>query len=76
MENRVHREIAREKPRTAPRHTVSSPASAGGSDAEDTADSIHGKNDPLLNLLKSVYVDSRDPAAEVRFHFLRLRLIN
>lgn len=29
----------------------------------EAADSVSQKNDPLLNLLKSVYVESTDPAA-------------
>ncbi|KAI3364483.1 hypothetical protein L3Q82_010832, partial [Scortum barcoo] len=35
----------------------------------ETVDSLNQKNDPLLNLLKSVYVESNDPAAaEVSVH--------
>lgn len=35
--------------------------------AVETADLVNQKNDPLLTLLKSVYVESKDPAtAEVR----------
>lgn len=34
--------------------------------ALETARSVSQKNDPLLTLLKSVYVESKDPAAEVR----------
>lgn len=34
--------------------------------APETVGSVHQKNDPLLSLLKSVYVESTDPAAEVR----------
>lgn len=35
---------------------------------EAAMDPVHQKNDPLLSLLKSVYVESKDPpaAAEVR----------
>ncbi|KAM7394971.1 hypothetical protein PAMA_006623 [Pampus argenteus] len=61
LENRVHREISKEKPRAAPRHPAISGSSGGG--AADTAGSVHQKNDPLLKLLKSVYVESKDPAA-------------
>uniref|UniRef100_UPI0014459132 NADH dehydrogenase [ubiquinone] 1 alpha subcomplex assembly factor 4 isoform X3 n=1 Tax=Epinephelus lanceolatus TaxID=310571 RepID=UPI0014459132 len=60
LENRVHREISREKPRVAPRHETPLPPSADSSEV-DTA--VNQKNDPLLNLLKSVYVESTDPAA-------------
>lgn len=125
LENRVHREISREKPRPAPRHDVTAPpppAPAGSSAGEcpnasrwlayqsvstgvkpglgprllrtplwkppdsgrslwhccvpavDQAQAVHQKNDPLLDLLKSVYVESTDPApAEVRTgHWLML----
>ncbi|XP_075940718.1 NADH dehydrogenase [ubiquinone] 1 alpha subcomplex assembly factor 4 [Anarhichas minor] len=63
LENRVHREISKEKPRAAPRYEANLPPSAGSSEAVETADSISQKNDPLLTLLKSVYVESKDPAA-------------
>ncbi|KAM9338921.1 NADH dehydrogenase [ubiquinone] 1 alpha subcomplex assembly factor 4 [Symphorus nematophorus] len=63
LENRVHREISKEKPAAAPRHAVSSPPPAGSSEAAETVESLHQKNDPLLGLLKSVYVESTDPAA-------------
>ncbi|XP_054474721.1 NADH dehydrogenase [ubiquinone] 1 alpha subcomplex assembly factor 4 [Anoplopoma fimbria] len=63
LENRVHREISKEKPRAAPRHEVSLPPSAGSPEAVEAAESVNQKNDPLLTLLKSVYVESKDPAA-------------
>lgn len=63
LENRVHREISKEKPQAAPRHEVSPPPSTGSSELEKT-DILHQKNDSLLTLLKSVYVESKDPAAE------------
>jgi len=121
LENRVHREISKEKPRTAPRHEVRLPPSVGSSEGErpkppltlcslksppdihrvdshpasditlpvrlskedlgkastvdehavpcvsDLEKAVTQKNDPLLALLKSVYVESKDPAAaEVR----------
>ncbi|XP_044024736.1 NADH dehydrogenase [ubiquinone] 1 alpha subcomplex assembly factor 4 isoform X2 [Siniperca chuatsi] len=62
LENRVHREISKEKPLAAPRHAVILPPSAGSSEVE-TADSVNQKNDPLLKRLESVYVESKDPAA-------------
>ncbi|XP_070782344.1 NADH dehydrogenase [ubiquinone] 1 alpha subcomplex assembly factor 4 isoform X1 [Enoplosus armatus] len=62
LENRVHREISKEKPLAAPRHAVSVPPAAGRPEAE-TADPVNQKNDPLLAHLKSVYVESQDPAA-------------
>ncbi|XP_059212443.1 NADH dehydrogenase [ubiquinone] 1 alpha subcomplex assembly factor 4 [Centropristis striata] len=58
LENRVAREISKEKPRAAPRHESSGPASE-----VERAESVHQKNDPLLSHLKSVYVESKDPAA-------------
>ncbi|XP_029318456.1 NADH dehydrogenase [ubiquinone] 1 alpha subcomplex assembly factor 4 isoform X2 [Cottoperca gobio] len=61
LENRVHREISREKPVAAPRHATSLPLSAGSSEVE--AVSVNQKHDPLLSLLQSVYVESKDPAA-------------
>ncbi|XP_071393071.1 NADH dehydrogenase [ubiquinone] 1 alpha subcomplex assembly factor 4-like isoform X3 [Centroberyx affinis] len=65
LENRALREISKEKPTVAPRHTGSTPASVRSSEPEvaDSTDSIHQRNDPLLTLLKSVYVESKDPAA-------------
>ncbi|TKS75785.1 NADH dehydrogenase [ubiquinone] 1 alpha subcomplex assembly factor 4 [Collichthys lucidus] len=62
LENRVHRELSKEKPLAAPRHAVKSPALGGSSEAME-ADSVNKKNDPLLSLLRSVYVESTDPAA-------------
>uniref|UniRef100_H3CHV3 NADH dehydrogenase [ubiquinone] 1 alpha subcomplex assembly factor 4 n=1 Tax=Tetraodon nigroviridis TaxID=99883 RepID=H3CHV3_TETNG len=59
LENRVHREISREKPLSAPRHPVNTATPA----SMPNADPISGKNEPLLSLLQSVYVESTDPAA-------------
>ncbi|XP_070705591.1 NADH dehydrogenase [ubiquinone] 1 alpha subcomplex assembly factor 4 [Pempheris klunzingeri] len=59
LENRVHREISREKPQAAPRHGAPAPPLAGGSEV----DPVNQRNDPLLSLLRSVYVESTDPAA-------------
>ncbi|XP_041661756.1 NADH dehydrogenase [ubiquinone] 1 alpha subcomplex assembly factor 4 isoform X2 [Cheilinus undulatus] len=63
LENRVYREISKEKPQAAPRHTVTVPPSAGPSPGAEAEELVHKKNDPLLTLLKSVYVESTDPAA-------------
>ncbi|XP_020492352.1 NADH dehydrogenase [ubiquinone] 1 alpha subcomplex assembly factor 4 [Labrus bergylta] len=65
LENRVYREISKEKPQAAPRHAGSVPPPAGGSVAAETVteDLANKKNDPLVSLLRSVYVDSTDPAA-------------
>ncbi|KAM4633698.1 NADH dehydrogenase [ubiquinone] 1 alpha subcomplex assembly factor 4 isoform 2-T2 [Polymixia lowei] len=57
LENRVYREICKEKPEPAPRHPVHNPSCSPG----EKSDSIHQKNDPLVSLLRSVYVESRDP---------------
>ncbi|XP_074541431.1 NADH dehydrogenase [ubiquinone] 1 alpha subcomplex assembly factor 4 [Halichoeres trimaculatus] len=63
LENRVHRELSKEKPRLAPRHVGSALSAAGSSGDVETEGPANKKNDPLLNLLKSVYVESTDPAA-------------
>ncbi|XP_045917471.1 NADH dehydrogenase [ubiquinone] 1 alpha subcomplex assembly factor 4 isoform X2 [Micropterus dolomieu] len=63
LENRVHREISKEKPAVAPRHAGSVPPPAGSAEAAEIADSMNQKNAPLLALLRSVYVESKDPAA-------------
>ncbi|XP_075872522.1 NADH dehydrogenase [ubiquinone] 1 alpha subcomplex assembly factor 4 [Nelusetta ayraudi] len=67
LENRVHREIAKEKPRLAPRHAVTEPqqqppAAAATSGEAAVEEAVNRKDDPLLALLRSVYVDSTDPA--------------
>ncbi|KAM3861124.1 NADH dehydrogenase [ubiquinone] 1 alpha subcomplex assembly factor 4 [Diretmus argenteus] len=63
LENRAFREISKEKPSAAPRHPVNIPPPVRGSEAEaaEVSSSIHQKNDPLLTLLQSVYVESKDP---------------
>ncbi|KAM6991962.1 NADH dehydrogenase [ubiquinone] 1 alpha subcomplex assembly factor 4 [Tautogolabrus adspersus] len=65
LENRVYREISKEKPQAAPRHAGSVPPPAGGpvGESAETEDVANKKNDPLLTLLKTVYVESTDPAA-------------
>lgn len=102
LENRVHREISKEKPRVAPRHRVTAASSTGTPGGEcpltalcsgsqrrappsaseirkvplkvlsflltslllvPAADVVSEKNESLLNLLQSVYVESSDPAA-------------
>ncbi|XP_019947038.1 NADH dehydrogenase [ubiquinone] 1 alpha subcomplex assembly factor 4 [Paralichthys olivaceus] len=57
LENRVIREISKEKPRAAPRHEPRAPPPS------EVVDTVNQKNDPLLSLLRSVYVESTDPAA-------------
>lgn len=67
LENRVHREITRDKPRVAPRHphTTAPSAAAPSPDAEGAADSptpsVHDRNAPLLDHLRTLYVESTDP---------------
>ncbi|XP_036941399.1 NADH dehydrogenase [ubiquinone] 1 alpha subcomplex assembly factor 4 isoform X3 [Acanthopagrus latus] len=60
LENRVHREISKEKPRAAPRHEHPGLPSAGSS---EEVDPVNQKSDPLLANLQSVFVQSTDPAA-------------
>lgn len=60
LENRAHREIAKEKPLAAPRHLINNP----NAPSTEVSEGIHKRNDPLLSLLKSVYVESKDPTLE------------
>ncbi|XP_012709548.2 NADH dehydrogenase [ubiquinone] 1 alpha subcomplex assembly factor 4 [Fundulus heteroclitus] len=60
VENRALREISREKPRAAPRHETEAPPSAVSSEA---AESVKKKDESLLEHLRTVYVESTDPAA-------------
>ncbi|XP_061756399.1 NADH dehydrogenase [ubiquinone] 1 alpha subcomplex assembly factor 4 [Nerophis ophidion] len=53
LENRVQREISKEKPRPAPRHAVTQQT-----DHDGNVGTVHQKNNDLLSNLKSVYVDS------------------
>ncbi|KAF3844233.1 hypothetical protein F7725_013574 [Dissostichus mawsoni] len=59
----VFTEKSQGKPRAAPRHEADLSRSSGGSEAAETAESVSQKNAPLLGLLRSVYVESKDPAA-------------
>uniref|UniRef100_A0A3P9MCX2 NADH dehydrogenase [ubiquinone] 1 alpha subcomplex assembly factor 4 n=1 Tax=Oryzias latipes TaxID=8090 RepID=A0A3P9MCX2_ORYLA len=59
LENRVFRELSKEKPTAAPRHAVPGPPLPGS----DVSESVRQKNEPLHELLRSVYVESTDPAA-------------
>ncbi|CDQ67011.1 NADH dehydrogenase [ubiquinone] 1 alpha subcomplex assembly factor 4 [Oncorhynchus mykiss] len=60
LENRVHREIGKAKPEVAPRH-LTHIDSVQSTEVTEINDAIHKRNDPLLGLLKSVYVESKDP---------------
>lgn len=61
LENRVHREISRDKPRAAPWHTGGAPAATDAFEANIPVNSVHEKNASLLSHLKSLYVESTDP---------------
>lgn len=69
LENRVHREISRDKPLSAPRHptpsaavpsTPSVPSAAG----PEGPGGMTEKHAPLLEHLRSLYVESTDPAEQ------------
>ncbi|TRY67996.1 hypothetical protein DNTS_007245 [Danionella cerebrum] len=62
VENRVEREISKHKRRIAPRH----PTKVSGT-AEGTLEvvEINQKSDPLVSMLKNVYVESKDLRPQV-----------
>ncbi|CAN9507596.1 unnamed protein product [Ophioblennius macclurei] len=55
LESRVHRELAKEKPNPAPRHLAREPPAA------PVPTNVTEKNEPLLEHLRSVYVESTEP---------------
>ncbi|XP_016106187.1 NADH dehydrogenase [ubiquinone] 1 alpha subcomplex assembly factor 4-like isoform X1 [Sinocyclocheilus grahami] len=61
IENRAHREISKTKPKAAPRHPASSSSPREDIAGVSMAEEIDQKNDPLLSMLKDVYVESKDP---------------
>ncbi|XP_051510859.1 NADH dehydrogenase [ubiquinone] 1 alpha subcomplex assembly factor 4-like [Myxocyprinus asiaticus] len=61
LENRAYREISKSKPLAAPRHPTAVCVSVP--DTNITKD-IHQRNDPLLSMLKDVYVESKDPVMQ------------
>ncbi|XP_030637392.1 NADH dehydrogenase [ubiquinone] 1 alpha subcomplex assembly factor 4 [Chanos chanos] len=61
LENRAHREVSKAKPTPAPRHATPTNITEP---AQEVTAAIHKKNEPLLSLLKSVYVESTDPVAK------------
>ncbi|XP_061668737.1 NADH dehydrogenase [ubiquinone] 1 alpha subcomplex assembly factor 4 isoform X2 [Syngnathoides biaculeatus] len=68
LENRIQREISKDKPRSAPRHKLTQPTSTAQNEAisfsaESVTGAVHQKNDPLLCNLKSVFVESKDKAS-------------
>ncbi|XP_036406449.1 NADH dehydrogenase [ubiquinone] 1 alpha subcomplex assembly factor 4 [Megalops cyprinoides] len=64
LENRAHREIEKAKPIPAPRHPTHKDIVKEIDKSPEITETIHQKNDPLLSLLKSVYVESKDPPAQ------------
>ncbi|KAL4649057.1 NADH dehydrogenase ubiquinone 1 alpha subcomplex assembly factor 4 [Arapaima gigas] len=59
LENRAHREIGKAKPKIAPRHP--STKNNEKTITPEVSKTIHEKNESLLMLLKTVYVESKDP---------------
>ncbi|KAK2846304.1 hypothetical protein Q7C36_011158 [Tachysurus vachellii] len=57
LEARAHREIGKTKPEAAPRYTVP----VHHSNSVPAVSQIQMKDEPLLNRLRQVYVDSKDP---------------
>ncbi|XP_061609378.1 NADH dehydrogenase [ubiquinone] 1 alpha subcomplex assembly factor 4 [Phyllopteryx taeniolatus] len=62
LDNRVRREISKDKPRCAPRHKLTHDE-AIPFPPEAMSDAVHQKSEPLLFNLKTVFVDSKDRAA-------------
>ncbi|XP_016362739.1 NADH dehydrogenase [ubiquinone] 1 alpha subcomplex assembly factor 4-like [Sinocyclocheilus anshuiensis] len=64
VENRAHREISKTKPKTAPRHPSSSGFPQEDIAATSISEEVQQRNDPLLSMLKDVYVESKDPVSQ------------
>ncbi|XP_073672870.1 NADH dehydrogenase [ubiquinone] 1 alpha subcomplex assembly factor 4 [Garra rufa] len=64
LENRAHREISKAKPKAAPRYPASSSVEEEEIAATSISEEIHRRNDPLLSMLKDVYVESKDPVPQ------------
>ncbi|XP_067881988.1 NADH dehydrogenase [ubiquinone] 1 alpha subcomplex assembly factor 4 [Heterodontus francisci] len=64
LENRVHAEIGKQKPRIAPRHPNSKALMEQQLSNHPEIHEIHNKNEELLSFLKDVYVDSKDTPAK------------
>ncbi|XP_056114149.1 NADH dehydrogenase [ubiquinone] 1 alpha subcomplex assembly factor 4 [Rhinichthys klamathensis goyatoka] len=64
LENRAFREISKAKPQAAPRHPTTGSFPQEGVAETSIAEEIHQKNDPLLSMLKDVYVESDDPVSQ------------
>lgn len=62
LENRVHREISRDKPRSAPKHAVPAVPAVPAETAAEASVNVNEKSGPLLDHLRSLYVESTDPA--------------
>ncbi|NXU58171.1 NDUF4 factor, partial [Turnix velox] len=63
VESRARREISKEKPTPAPRHPTSRLDRLAD---QPEIQEISRKDDRLLTFLKDVYVESRDPPAQVK----------
>ncbi|XP_069661012.1 NADH dehydrogenase [ubiquinone] 1 alpha subcomplex assembly factor 4 [Haliaeetus albicilla] len=64
LESRARREISKEKPTPAPRHSTSRLDEL--TERPGIQEEIYRKDDKLLTLLKDVYVESRDPPVRVK----------
>ncbi|XP_052637434.1 NADH dehydrogenase [ubiquinone] 1 alpha subcomplex assembly factor 4 [Harpia harpyja] len=64
VESRARREISKEKPTPAPRHSTSRLDKL--TEHLGIQEEIYRKDDKLLTLLKDVYVESRDPPVRVK----------
>ncbi|XP_049673630.1 NADH dehydrogenase [ubiquinone] 1 alpha subcomplex assembly factor 4 [Accipiter gentilis] len=64
VESRARREISKEKPTPAPRHSTSRLDEL--TEHPGIQEEIYRKDDRLLTLLKDVYVESRDPPVRVK----------
>ncbi|XP_026089749.1 NADH dehydrogenase [ubiquinone] 1 alpha subcomplex assembly factor 4-like [Carassius auratus] len=64
VENRALREISKAKPKAAPRHPSSSNFPQEDIPATSISEEICQRNDPLLSMLKDVYVESKDPVSQ------------
>ncbi|MBN3318223.1 NDUF4 factor, partial [Atractosteus spatula] len=61
LENRAHREISKSKPSAAPHHPLTKGIIQQIKENPEATESINKKNEHLLSLLKTVYVESKDP---------------
>ncbi|XP_020370858.1 NADH dehydrogenase [ubiquinone] 1 alpha subcomplex assembly factor 4 [Rhincodon typus] len=64
LENRVHVEIGKRKPNSAPRHPSSEALIEQQLSNHPEINEVHNKNEELLSLLKDIYVDSKEIPAK------------